>query len=290
MKITFDLHFHANTYCLMHLLKKQRLKQYRNFLEKINLDYLASTEHIYKKPLDTFKYLRESARDLPTEILPGVEWISKEGIDIIFLFDSENSLDYALNYLKSFKKSVWELNNLSQDTNAITIVPHPFGPGKTSLAKNLGVDNYLSLSKYADLVEIQNGAVIPYLHLLLSSNRINKIPARFLKEILFTYNLPFEFRPQGAGWAIGSDAHLPATQNVFGVAEVEDMKSFDWFNYLKTQGRLQSLYFEDINKLHLQRFMRASFHDYLFKKYKLLRKKCSKTVPGNPLNIETLIN
>ena len=194
-------------------------------------------------------------------------------MDIIYIFDSEDSLKYGLKRLKSFKKSVWEFKNIAEGTNAVTIIPHPFGPGKTSLGKKLGVDNYLTLSRDADLVEIQNGSVIPYFNLLLSNHKLQKLPKSRLDEILFTYSLPPELRPDNVGWAIGSDAHLPAKQNVFGQAKVEEGSSFDWFDFLKNQACLQSLYYEEITKLQIQKFMRATFHDYLFKKYKLLTKK-----------------
>lgn len=215
--LTFDLHYHANINCYRYskINRDFRLKKHRKYLKKIGVNYVASTEHAYKNPLDAYLYLRDTADTLDVNIIPGVEWISREGVEIIFLFDSESSLRHGLDYLKPFSGSVWDIKHLKKETDSVTIIPHPFSPGKTGVATMLGKTAFLRLLNDADYVEIHNGLSLIFLNFKCvwqkPLNLMNK-----MKQIQYTFDLPGQFKPDHIGWAVGSDAHFPGHQFIVG--------------------------------------------------------------------------
>jgi len=215
--LTFDLHYHANINCYRYskINRDFRLKKHRKYFKKNNVNYVASTEHTYKNPLDAYLYLRDTAETSDVRIIPGVEWISREGVEIIFLFDSEASLRNGLNYLRPFSGSVWDIKYLKKETDSITVIPHPFSPGKTGVATVLGRTAFLRLLNDADYVEIHNGLSLVFLNF----NCVWKEPLRLMnkmKQIQYTFDLPGQFRPNHIGWAVGSDAHFPGHQFIVG--------------------------------------------------------------------------
>lgn len=157
---TFDLHFHANIHRMPALNKRRRLKKIRWYLEKYDLDYLASTEHSYKKPLEAYQRLADVSSGIKTTIIPGVEAISSEGIDIIFLYRDEDHLKHALTQYTTLNWSIRDMARIAADTDAISIIPHPFHIGRTSAGNILSSRAYKQLLKKADYVEIHNGSAL----------------------------------------------------------------------------------------------------------------------------------
>jgi hypothetical protein len=82
-----------------------------------------------------------------------VEWIGKEDVEIIFLYDSEASLRGVPKISKPFSHSVFEFGRLKRDTNGISIIPHPFTLGNTGAAK-LGKDTLMRLSSKTDTLKL----------------------------------------------------------------------------------------------------------------------------------------
>jgi len=228
--VTFDLHYHANIDFSSKTAINECLRKQHKCLMKTNIDYIASTEHVYKKPLETFLYFSDITNDLHTTIIPGVEWISKEGIDIIFLFDSENSFRYALKYLKPFSASIWDIQKLQKETNSITIIPHPFTPGRTGAAIILGEEMFIRLLKKVDYVEIHNGLCLIFMGFKFLQRKPFVLTSK-MKQILYTFDLPLQFKLDHLGWSIGSDSHFPGEQRIVGSFDAVN-KCESWFALL----------------------------------------------------------
>jgi len=233
---TFDLHFHTNIHRLPERNKRLRLRKIGQYLRHIGLDYLASTEHSYKKPLEAYERLAEAAADLPTEIIPGVESVSSEGIDIIFLYRTADELKHALAEHPTFRWSVRDVGAICRATGAISIVPHPFHMGRTSAGNILSRRAYHRLLSMADYVEIHNGSALN-VDRRLAAARAQHCFKQTQAKLDKTLNLPLEERGFGLGWAVSSDAHYPGEQFVVGATDLAPLPGQDVFDFLKQRVR-----------------------------------------------------
>ena len=239
--LTFDLHFHANIHRMPRRSKALRLQKVRWQMEHTGIDFIASTEHSYKKPLEAYQCLAEAARGLGTEIIPGVESVSQEGIDVIFLYRTEEALAQGLERLQSFRWSVRDVARIARDTEAITIVPHPFHIGKSSAGNILSRRAYRQLLTMCDYIEIHNGSALN-VEERLSRIRTKSIFKSARLKLDKTLNLPLEDRGEGLGWAISSDAHYPGEQYLVGQTDQALEPGEDVFDFLKRRIRFD--YFE----------------------------------------------
>lgn len=230
--LTLDLHYHANVAGLPRTMKRRRLLAHRRAFERSRIDYVASTEHAYKKPLDAYLYLSDVSADIDTTIIPGVEWISKEGIDMIFLFPTEKALKDGLKVLRPFSHDVEESNRLKQDIGAITLIPHPVTPGRTGLATALGNERYCTLQEDADYIEVHNGSILNLLQNTPNHLQRSKKQYQMVQRAKSACNLPSALRSDNVGWAVNSDAHFPGQQYVVGETE-EEIENGDWFSFLQ---------------------------------------------------------
>jgi hypothetical protein len=227
-----DLHFHTNIH---KKTKNDRILWLQEQLKSIansGLDFLASTEHVYKDALDSYIHLKDTVKDLKVTIIPGVEWISSEKIEIIFLFDSEGALKEALKTLKPFSHSVWDLEKLKNATGSITIIPHPFTPGKTGAANRLGLAGFEKLLETADYVEIHNGLTRQFREFFFFGAFKHFYP-RLNQKLKHTAYLPDRYRLESLGWSIGSDAHFPGELYAAGYTDQIDPEN--WFESLKNR-------------------------------------------------------
>jgi len=228
---TFDLHYHTNVYRLPRAQRIRKLNQHMKCLQETAVDYVASTEHAYKKPLDAYLYLRDATKNLKTHIIPAVEAISSEGVDIIYLYRNEEDLKNALKLIKPFGWAINDMNKLRDETGAINVIPHPFTPGRTGLANVMGPDCFMDLQKDADYVEIHNGLS---LHFLENGFKRSKIfnSRKLENSVRYTFRLPKKFRLDTTGWAVSSDAHFPSHQRIVGSLSAA-IDEDDWFSFLQ---------------------------------------------------------
>ncbi|MDR1051736.1 MAG: hypothetical protein LBP95_11830 [Deltaproteobacteria bacterium] len=227
-----DLHYHLNAFRMTGKNLSAALAGHKRSIVSSGLDFLASTEHVYKNPLDCYLHLRRVASDLKVTVIPGVEWISRENVEIIFLFDGEASLRSALAVLKTFSHSVWEVRKLGSDLGAVLVVPHPFTPGKTGAANNLGEPGFERLLDMVDYVEIHNGLSRQFDEIYLYNRLGPFFPGHDLK-VRQTARLPEKYRRHDIGWSVGSDAHFPG--EICFAGGHPEMTSDNWFEALKSR-------------------------------------------------------
>ena len=215
-----------------------RLQKIRWHMKQSGIDYVASTEHSYKKPLEAYLRLEEMTRDLKTEIIPGVESVTSEGVDVIFLYRTADDLRRGLGQLQTFRWSARDVARISRDTDAITIVPHPFHIGKSSAGNVLSRRAYQQLLKMSDYVEIHNGSALA-VEKRLSRSRMKTLFKESHLKLDKTLNLPPEDRGEGLGWAISSDAHYPGEQCIVGKTDLCMEPDEDAFDFLKRRIRFE---------------------------------------------------
>jgi hypothetical protein len=236
--IKFDLHYHANIFRLRKNEIEKRIRQHKQSIQKSAVDFIASTEHTYKDPLTAYLYLVDIASDLETTIIPGIEALTKEGIDIIFLYQDEESLRLAIKDLSPFGWSIKDAQAIVENTNGLMIVPHPRTPGHTGAANKLSFEEYQKLLLQADYVEIHNSSSV-LLHTLFQKKYLQYIvPTSLQEKVEDTFMLPEKYRGVNLGWAVSSDAHFPTDQFYVGSTN-EDINTETYFNFLKRRIRFE---------------------------------------------------
>lgn len=215
-----------------------RLQKIRWHMRRSGIDYVASTEHSFKKPLEAYQRLQEAAAGLKTEILPGVEAVSCEGVDVIFLFRDEEGLRRGLDPLQTFRWSTRDAARIAEDHDAVTVIPHPFHIGKSSAGNILSHRAYRQLLRSCDYVEIHNGSALAVKR-RLSKSRVKSFFKEARLKLDKTLNLPMEDRGEGLGWAISSDAHYPGEQYIVGRTDLVPEPDEDVLDFLKRRIRFE---------------------------------------------------
>ncbi len=215
-----------------------RLQKIRWHMRRSGIDYVASTEHSFKKPLEAYQRLQEAAAGLKTEILPGVEAVSCEGVDVIFLFRDEDGLRRGLDPLQTFRWSTRDAARIAEDHDAVTVIPHPFHIGKSSAGNILSHRAYRQLLRSCDYVEIHNGSALAVKR-RLSKSRVKSFFKEARLKLDKTLNLPMEDRGEGLGWAISSDAHYPGEQYIVGRTDLVPEPDEDVLDFLKRRIRFE---------------------------------------------------
>lgn len=250
MSVTVDLHYHTNVFSKGRQERQRRLEAHRDALSTTGVDYVASTEHVYKRPLDAYLYLADATADQAVTIIPGVEWLSKEGVDLIFLFRTEADLRQGLVDLTPYSHPVADAPRLKADLGALCVIPHPFTPGKTGLASTLGEGAYFDLLPEMDYVEVHNGLSLNFLDVLRRRpelKRGNWANSDRGRAVQYSYRLPDDFRGAdlGTGWAVSSDAHYPGHQYVVGGIDAGDFDHDDWFASLGRRLRFRRTWVQE---------------------------------------------
>lgn len=207
-KVRIDTHFHAN---ITYLPPSSREKKARTIVPALShLDVLCSTEHIYKDPLLAYDFLCYAKEKYlgDFEVIPGIENISKEGVELIFLASNRDHLTEILRKLPAFKWSIFD-TELIRSASAITIVPHPFSPSKTGIVTTIGEKRALELMEDHHYIEVCNGAFL---------NRIYKyIPHKKLNRSIYrTAKFPDHLLHDKMRGSIGSDAHQATDISCYG--------------------------------------------------------------------------
>jgi hypothetical protein len=268
--LTFDLHFHANIHRMPARSKSLRLRKIRRHLKECGPDFIASTEHSYKKPLEAYQRLAEATGGLRTDVIPGVEAVSAEGIDIIYLFDDEDALRRGLAQLDTFGWTIRDVARIAADTGALTIVPHPFHLGRTSAGNILSRRAYTRLLAMADYVEIHNGSALNF-DSQLTGLRAGQLFEKTQLRLDRTIDLPMEDRGEGLGWAVSSDAHYPGEQYIVGCTDTPMAEGEPVLDYLRQRIRFapyaltQPSEVASVGSLHLLRSLQGVLKEAMVK-------------------------
>jgi len=206
MIIKADYHFHPNLPKDKNKALNKAKKWWKCFQDK-GINAVIITEHVYKDPKYSYYTMKEAC---PDDIIcfPGIEYTTKEGIDLIVFSNSETIYDHKqLN--TTFAMTLDEVIKLIQNDDKIfSYITHPFTLGATSIVKILGIDVFSKYVNIVNAVEISNG----------SFNHLIKIlelpPFRFLLKnrlewAMRTQSLPKRYYPDKLSFvAVGSDAHI----------------------------------------------------------------------------------
>ncbi len=152
-----DCHFHPNFSFLNY---KGIQKKSKKIFEKFNqhkIDAVIVTEHVFKKPYQAFQKLKQNQpSNSKTLLIPGVEAVTREGIDVI-VFSACEYVYTQKDIMKTWGLPITNLlEKVANDPRLNAIVPHPFLASSQGIIKNLGLDEFKKLLPKIDLVEKHN--------------------------------------------------------------------------------------------------------------------------------------
>ena len=204
MKFRIDYHFHPN---LPRSNKKalEKCKQWWKHFKKHNINCIVIAEHSYKNPKRAFELMNKT-KPFGFYCFPGMEYCTKEGIDII-LFSKTNKI-YSIKELKTYNLNYKETINLVlKNKSLFSFVTHPHTLGLTSVIRKRSYTDYYKYVNILGAVEIYNGA-FDNLSILLNMFPLNHLSKSKINAIKKNQELPKKDYPKKIKFlAAGSDAH-----------------------------------------------------------------------------------
>ncbi|MBI2013852.1 MAG: hypothetical protein HYS87_03445 [Candidatus Colwellbacteria bacterium] len=193
-----DYHFHPNLPKSDKRARRKVAKIYSK-LQDAGIRCVIITEHVYKNYRRAWQMMLEQ-KPANISIFPGLEYVTKENIDICIFAETEKIYQHEFVPFKWTYEEV--LAYLKQNTDIFGYVTHPLTLGQTSIVDKKGAD-------FAKLAISQLGAVeASYTALSKLKNII--ISKKTLNRIKDNENLPQEFYPKNIKFlTTGSDAHHP---------------------------------------------------------------------------------
>lgn len=202
-KIRVDYHFHPN----LPITKKRAEKKIRKIyskLDELNINVVLITEHVYKNYVRAWDLMKKNKPE-NFFIFPGLEYVTKENIDICLFSETENIYKY---HIKPFQMSYEEvLSFLEVHKDVFGYVTHPFTLGETSILDKKGEKfTKIAIEKLGSV----EAAYTEYHRLkeLLQNRFIKSFFTKTLRRIEENEKMPKEFYPSNIKFlATGSDAH-----------------------------------------------------------------------------------
>lgn len=155
-KLLVDYHFHPNLSKHTGRAITKCRAIWQAFSDK-KLDVVIITEHVFKNPTRAYQLLLDTKPpNHPTQIFPGLEGLTKEGVDIICF--AETTMIYSHQKLMVPKQlSVEEMIKYIQTQSGIyASIPHPYGPGHSGIMRRLGESEGRRLMAKLGAVEVSN--------------------------------------------------------------------------------------------------------------------------------------
>ena len=175
-------------------------------LREAGVNVVISTEHVYKDPQRAYRLLKQHAPHECT-IIPGMEYVTKEDIDVI-LFAKDESIYQQKDLMKPFALTYEETVDLICNTPGLHgFVTHPFTLGDTSIITKKGEAFTKEMINKLGAVEASYTVFSP-LTRLLRRRGLRRIAPGFLRLLETNEALPEEYLPESIKFlAAGSDAH-----------------------------------------------------------------------------------
>lgn len=201
-----DYHFHPNiSFLPKKKISRKIQKIYQRFLS-LDISAVICTEHVYKNPRKAYTMMRRYQPD-GMHVFPGMEYITREKIDIIIFSHSPSLYNYP--QLKPFAMTYQEtVDFVNAHDDVYAFVTHPFSFSAAGIVKRRGIHFMKTMIEQLSAVEIEY-------HVFDSLvNRFKKIPGfhrffgRLLRCLELNQRIPDEYCPENMHfYAAGSDAH-----------------------------------------------------------------------------------
>jgi len=231
-------------------------------LEKNGVNVVISTEHCYKNPERAFSFLKKEKPD-NCWVFPGVEYLTKEGADVIIFSDRPDFYQYK--ELTPFNLTYEETVNFVKKNGLFSFIAHPHTLGFSSVIKKLGKESYLQFSNQLGAVEIANSS-FNNLYLFLNKPFLKIFFRKKIRQIEKVKKVPGEDYPEKIKFlAAGSDAHHIKETGACVIIETEPENLFEKI-VSNQEPVLIEKSTEKINYLLLAKSALTSFREFSKKK------------------------
>ncbi|USN45621.1 MAG: hypothetical protein H6502_00630 [Candidatus Woesearchaeota archaeon] len=259
MEFRVDYHMHPNL-PRNDARAYKRAKRYWSVLQQLSINVIMVTEHVYKHPQRAYAVMNQT-KPRNCFVFPGMEYLTKEGVDIL-LYAKDESL-YTYPELKPKNLTCEELIAFANTHALVAIIAHPRILGTTSYINTKGYDAYTKdANKFAG-VEIANEVFsgIPFASKLLQF----LFPLQ-IKKMQQTMHLPRSDYPKHPQLlTAGSDAHHSWGLGTYVLIRTSKEKLYQTVLANKSP----QVVGKQRTPFHLGHFIRESctvFHEYLLKK------------------------
>ncbi|MEM7012831.1 MAG: hypothetical protein AAF585_15255 [Verrucomicrobiota bacterium] len=236
-----DYHFHPNfNFRAKQKRIIQRCERIWNAFELAELDVVICSEHAWKRPADSWHLLmKHKPKYARTILLPGVEVLTSEGIDIVVFghcpsWYADTHLNECLEPFSTPLEQV--INRVTAANDATGFIPHPYTAGKTGVIKHYGREGSRDLAARLGAIETSNNAFADTL--TFTDNLIGEVFKKTQRKMVLTQQIDDEFSDDLDldFVAVGSDAHCPKEIG-YGVHlehQRRDMKPSEAFQLMMT--------------------------------------------------------
>ncbi len=211
-KLKIDRHFHPNIAYRTKRSKQKRLNSIWNRIRQVELDGVLVCEHAFKKPKYSFiQMLKARPTSLDTFLIPWIELLSKEGIDVIVYSKDINYIYNQKGLLEPWSLKFDEIiKKINLDEKLFGIIVHPYVLSSTGIIKNKGKKYAKENIKKLGSLEVYNHSYV-HLEKLIWYNFIDNLIGHRINWIKWTRRVPESIYNSLDDILLtgGSDAHHP---------------------------------------------------------------------------------
>lgn len=206
--LRIDTHVHPNLKLFSRYLTRRKARKMWQAFTNHHLDAVIVAEHAFKQPVQAFGAMkRYRPNGAHTHLIPGVEALTKEGIDVI-VFSRDEYIFQQKDILTPYKLSFEELVlRIEQDDRLYGVVTHPFVLSATGMIAHYGIDQIRQSIQRLQFVECHN-MCLWYLRIVFEWLGLSRRFPRLYRSFLSTEDVPRDIIGSGIVFG-GSDAHHP---------------------------------------------------------------------------------
>ena len=234
--VKIDYHLHPNfPFILGRFFCKRKARTLWDQFTKNDLDAVLIAEHVYKRPRTSFEILKKyKPIQAKTVLIPAIEYLTKEGVDVIVFAEKEEDIYSKKDLLHPWKLSLAELVSLVKSNKKMYgMVVHVYTPGATSILK-CGKKATENTIRDLGFLEVHNCSFVS-LQKLFELLGLSKILKKKYSRMLRTKNAPSSLIFPNVVITGGSDAHHAFEVGDHMLIEVPHEKKLSLFELVTTQ-------------------------------------------------------
>ena len=227
-RLLVDYHFHPNLPLSQRAAVKKCAAIWKAFTEQ-SVDVVVITEHVFKNPRRAFTLLRDNKPENATTIIfPGIEALTNEGVDVIVFSQTDDLYDDP-KIMVPKQLSVHDMvRHIKASPTLYGSIPHPFGPGHSSIVNHIGVIDSIAAIEKLGAIEVHNacfkgsikfadrtGLARIFPTIRKQAELVDPVPEKYYTDINITL------------FTGGSDAHIPQEIGSGMIVPVENSASAD---------------------------------------------------------------
>ncbi len=203
-----DCHLHPNfPFFLPEFFVRRHAEKLWATFRKRKLDAVFVAEHAFKHPFRSYRtLLKYRPKGATTQIIPAVEALTREGIDMI-VFSKDMYVYTQRDIITPYRLTIKQLvSRVQKDRRLHGVIPHPFAPSDSGILRHYSEAIARKDETILRFVEKYN-ASLTALEQFLSTLHLTRVLRQLSLSARNTTRLPVRLIPRGLTFLGGSDAH-----------------------------------------------------------------------------------